>query len=85
MLLMACLDLHPLPPSLSPSPPSLPLSPPPPPAKLTRGEKLHGYTVESVSAVPDFDLVAVKLRHDVTGAQHLHLARKDSNNVFRYQ
>jgi len=51
-------------------------------AKLAVGSKLHGYTVESVTPVPDFDLTAVQLTHDQTGAQHLHVARKDSNNVF---
>ena len=53
------------------------------PAKLSEGDKLFGYTVEKVTAVPDFDLAAVTLSHDGTGAQHVHLARRDSNNVFR--
>lgn len=34
--------------------------------------------------VSEFDLVTVKLTHDKTGAQHLHLARNDSNNAFGY-
>lgn len=48
------------------------------------GDKIHGYTVNSVMEVPEFDLVTVKLTHDNTGAQHLHLARNDSNNAFGY-
>lgn len=36
-----------------------------------------------VVAVPDLFLTAVKLRHDKTGAQYLHAARDDSNNLFR--
>lgn len=36
-----------------------------------------------VVAVPDLFLTAVKLRHDKTGAQYLHAARDDANNLFR--
>lgn len=36
-----------------------------------------------VVAVPDLFLTAVKLTHDTTGAQHLHAARDDANNLFR--
>lgn len=36
-----------------------------------------------VVAVPDLCLTAVKLSHDKTGAQYLHAARDDSNNLFR--
>ena len=53
-------------------------------AKMTEGDKLHGYTVNRVTEVPEFDLVAVQLTHDKTSARHLHLARNDSNNVFGY-
>ena len=51
-------------------------------AKMTAGDNLHGYTVNSVTEVPEVDLVAVELTHQKTGAQHLHLARDDSNNAF---
>ena len=37
-----------------------------------------------VLSVPELFLVSVQLTHDKTGAQHLHIARDDSNNVFRY-
>ena len=32
--------------------------------------------------MPEFELVATQLRHDKTGAEHLHIAREDKNNVF---
>uniref|UniRef100_A0A8C5NHC1 Presequence protease, mitochondrial n=1 Tax=Gouania willdenowi TaxID=441366 RepID=A0A8C5NHC1_GOUWI len=46
------------------------------------GQKIHGFTVKEVVAVPDLFLTAVKLTHDQTGAQYLHAARDDSNNLF---
>ncbi|XP_026887832.2 presequence protease, mitochondrial isoform X1 [Electrophorus electricus] len=49
------------------------------------GQKIHGFTVQEVTAVPDLFLTAVKLDHDVTGAQYLHAARDDSNNLFSVQ
>ena len=51
---------------------------------MGEGDQLHGYTVNSVTDVPEFDLVCVQLTHDKTSAQHLHLARDDSNNAFGY-
>ncbi|TNN30091.1 Presequence protease, mitochondrial [Liparis tanakae] len=49
------------------------------------GQKIHGFTVREVVEVPDLFLTAVKLTHDATGAQHLHAARDDSNNLFSVQ
>ncbi|XP_071346670.1 presequence protease, mitochondrial [Trachinotus anak] len=49
------------------------------------GQKIHGFTVKEVVAVPDLFLTAVKLTHDKTGAQYLHAAREDSNNLFSVQ
>lgn len=49
------------------------------------GQKIHGFTVKEVVAVPDLFLTAVKLTHDETGAQYLHAARDDSNNLFSVQ
>ncbi|KAM9844455.1 presequence protease, mitochondrial [Aulostomus maculatus] len=49
------------------------------------GQKVHGFTVKEVVAVPDLFLTAVKLRHDKTGAQYLHAARDDANNLFSVQ
>lgn len=47
------------------------------------GLNYHGYVIEQVQPVPEFSLVAVKLRHERTGSQHFHLdAPNDKNNVF---
>ncbi|UYV62607.1 PITRM1 [Cordylochernes scorpioides] len=46
------------------------------------GDNLHGYTIQQVENVPEFSLTAVRLRHDATGADHLHIDRQDSNNTF---
>lgn len=51
-------------------------------ASLKVGDQLHGYAVTSVEDVPELCLTAYKLRHTRTGAEHLHIAREDSNNVF---
>lgn len=51
---------------------------------LSTGDQLHGYTVDKVQGVPEIDAVAIKLTHDGTGAQHLHIAKDDPNNTFRY-
>uniref|UniRef100_A0A8B9HC56 Pitrilysin metalloproteinase 1 n=1 Tax=Astyanax mexicanus TaxID=7994 RepID=A0A8B9HC56_ASTMX len=50
---------------------------------ITDWWKLH--TRSQVTPVPDLFLTAVKLDHDVTGAQYLHAARDDSNNLFSVQ
>jgi hypothetical protein len=44
--------------------------------------KLHGFTLLRTKHVPELELTALYLRHDRTGAEHLHIARDDSNNVF---
>ncbi|OIW29689.1 hypothetical protein CONLIGDRAFT_340359 [Coniochaeta ligniaria NRRL 30616] len=46
------------------------------------GEKLHGFTLLRTKHVPELELTALHLQHDKTGAEHLHIARDDSNNVF---
>ncbi|KAF2454836.1 Metalloenzyme, LuxS/M16 peptidase-like protein [Lineolata rhizophorae] len=46
------------------------------------GQQLHGFTVKRVKQVPELELAAFHLQHDKTGAEHLHVARDDSNNVF---
>lgn len=46
------------------------------------GEKLHGFTLLRTKHVPELELTALHLKHDKTGADYLHIARKDSNNVF---
>ncbi|KAF2831931.1 hypothetical protein CC86DRAFT_281441 [Ophiobolus disseminans] len=46
------------------------------------GEKLHGFTLQRVKQVPELELTALHLQHDKTGAEYLHIARDDANNVF---
>jgi hypothetical protein len=46
------------------------------------GSKLHGFTLKRTQHVPELELTAVHLEHDQTGAQYLHVARNDANNVF---
>lgn len=46
------------------------------------GEQVHGFTLKRVKQVPELELTALHLQHDKTGAEYLHLARDDANNVF---
>ena len=46
------------------------------------GDKLHGFTVLRSKHVTEFELTAYHLQHDRTGADYLHVAREDTNNVF---
>lgn len=46
------------------------------------GEKLHGFTVQEKKHVPELHLTAVRLKHDKTDADYMHVARDDQNNVF---
>ena len=46
------------------------------------GEKLHGFTLVRSKHVPELELTALHLQHDKTGADYLHIAREDTNNVF---
>lgn len=48
---------------------------------LSVGDNIHGFNVLRTKEIPEFDLQATLLEHS-TGAQHLHIARDDSNNVF---
>lgn len=47
-----------------------------------KGDVVHGYQVETVEDVPELCLTAYHLRHTKTGAEHLHIARDDTNNLF---
>ncbi|KAM9790925.1 presequence protease, mitochondrial [Syngnathus typhle] len=53
--------------------------------QYTAGQQIHGFTVKEVVAVPELFLTAIKLTHDRTGAQYLHAARDDPNNLFSVQ
>lgn len=46
------------------------------------GDKLHGFTVQRAKTVPELELAAIQLTHDQTGADYIHVARDDKNNVF---
>ncbi|KAF4120692.1 hypothetical protein GMORB2_2696 [Geosmithia morbida] len=46
------------------------------------GDKLHGFTLVRSQHIPELELTALHLQHDKTGADYLHIAREDSNNVF---
>ena len=46
------------------------------------GEELHGFTLKRTKHVPELQLTALQLEHGKTGAEYLHVAREDENNVF---
>jgi hypothetical protein len=46
------------------------------------GDQIHGFTVQEKKDVPELNMTAVRLRHDKTQADYLHIARDDKNNVF---
>ena len=49
---------------------------------LNPGEHLHGFTLKRTKHIPELQLTAFHLKHERTGAEHLHIARDDKNNVF---
>ncbi|KAJ2314837.1 Mitochondrial presequence protease [Coemansia sp. Cherry 401B] len=49
---------------------------------IERGSQLHGFVVEDVQSVSELKLKAVRLRHQRTGLEWLHIDRDDANNVF---
>lgn len=46
------------------------------------GESLHGFTLKEIKHVQELHLTALSLEHQKTGAEYLHVARDDKNNVF---
>lgn len=46
------------------------------------GETLHGFTLWHKKLVPELQLTVFHFVHRCTGAEYLHLARDDKNNVF---
>ena len=46
------------------------------------GDSLHGFTLKRKENVPELELSALQFTHDKTGAEYLHIARDDTNNVF---
>lgn len=51
-------------------------------AQPKQGESLHGFTLTRVKNVPELELTALHFQHDKTGADYLHIAKDDKNNVF---
>lgn len=49
---------------------------------LKVGEDVHGFKVDDIQSVPEFNITAIRLTHELTKAQYLHLYRNDTNNVF---
>lgn len=46
------------------------------------GESIHGFVLRRAKHVPELQLTAIQLAHEKTGAEYLHVARDDKNNVF---
>lgn len=46
------------------------------------GEKVHGFQVENITKIAEFNITAVNLTHGASRAEYLHLYRNDGNNVF---
>lgn len=46
------------------------------------GDVIHGFTLKRTRHVPELELSALHFQHDRTGADYLHVAREDKNNVF---
>ena len=46
------------------------------------GETIHGFLLKRAKYVPELQLTAIDLEHEKTGAEYLHIARNDKNNVF---
>lgn len=48
----------------------------------TPGCQLHGFVVRRRKDIPELQLTAIQLLHERTGAEYIHIARDDKNNVF---
>ncbi|TKA71878.1 hypothetical protein B0A55_06336 [Friedmanniomyces simplex] len=51
-------------------------------SSLPQGSNIHGFTLQRTKQIPALELTALHFQHDRTGADCLHLAREDRNNVF---
>ena len=49
---------------------------------VSPGERLHGFVVDKVDAVPDVNATMIRLTHEKTGARFMHLLRDDDNHLF---
>lgn len=46
------------------------------------GQEIEGFVVKEIRPITDFQLTALRLQHNQSGAEYLHIDRNDSNNVF---
>lgn len=46
------------------------------------GQNIHGFSVTEIDKIDEFNVTAIKLVHEKTKAEYLHLFRPDNNNVF---
>jgi hypothetical protein len=51
---------------------------------LKINDKIHGFVVENISDVEEYELKCFELSHEKTGAKHLHVYANDTNNLFRF-
>jgi len=49
---------------------------------FTEGQKINGYIVKRISAIPIIDSMLIELVHQATRARHIHIANKDKENTF---
>ncbi len=49
---------------------------------LKVGEKQHGFLCEQVVELPDLRATLIRMKHKKTGAELIHFANEDDNNVF---
>lgn len=50
--------------------------------ELKVGTELEGFVVQEIAEIHEFNISAATLKHEVTGAEYLHLFRNDNNNTF---
>lgn len=50
--------------------------------ELSTGTTLHGFTVETVEPIPEFEGIAYRMRHTKSGARLLYLKTDDANKAF---
>lgn len=46
------------------------------------GQEVEGFVVKEIRPITDFQLTALRLQHQKSGADYLHIDRNDTNNVF---
>lgn len=49
---------------------------------LQVGQEIEGFVVKEVRPITDFQLTGIRLEHQKSGADYLHIDRNDTNNVF---